>query len=434
MNINKEITALTGAVKRAVERVNDEHRALTKEEEKVISRALLRVEELLLKEPEPGRLTLEDGPLGYRDGAIPMGQYSGRSTAHDGPAMDKTFRGMFYSGNTRRQLDTGKFKDGEFLEILASQRHDPRLVRSMLEGTPSAGGFSVPEVLAAKWLDSALRDEIVRPLATVWPMTSKTRSVPAWDDHDQSSGELFGGLKMEFLAEEGTGTKQTAKLRLITLDAKKGAIYIDASNELVSDGLGFESQLETALKKSISYGFDKYFLTGVGGGMPQGVFASPALITVSKEGAQVAGTIEYANLVKMFARQLNKSRAVWLFNDNAVPQLLEITIPIGTGGSHVPLLKENSGKFTIFGRPVYFTPIMPALGSAMDCGFIDFGSYAIGMRKEVSIDKSNIPGWTTDVMSYRIIVRFDGMGTLDAAITPENGDTMSPFVTIEERT
>jgi hypothetical protein len=40
---------------------------------------------------------------------------------------------------------------------------------------------------------------------------------------------------MEMLAEEGTGNKQTGKLRSIELAARKGAIFVDVSAELIED-------------------------------------------------------------------------------------------------------------------------------------------------------------------------------------------------------
>ena len=43
---------------------------------------------------------------------------------------------------------------------------------------------------------------------------------------------------MEFINEEGPGSKQTGKLRIIELHAKKGAIFCDISNELREDGQG----------------------------------------------------------------------------------------------------------------------------------------------------------------------------------------------------
>lgn len=351
-----------------------------------------------------------------------------------GPAFKRDYRSMF-CGDDGRTLDRGNFKNtSEFIEVIGSGLFDPRLKRaSMVEGIGSEGGFSVPEEFSAQWLDDSLPAEIVRPLCQVWPMKSSDRKIPGWDSADMSSGELFGGFKMEFLAEEGTATKQTGKVRLIKLNAKKGAIFVDISSELEQDGLGFEDQLRNALMKSIGYGIDKYCLNGTGAGQPQGVFNSACLISVAKETGQAADTICYSNLTKMFSRQLNKDNAVWLFNSDAVPELMALTVTIGTGGSHIRVMNEKDGKFTIFGRPVFFTPHMPTVGDAHDCGFVDFGAYALGMRKEMSIDKSIAPGWTQDLVSYRIIIRFDGMGVLSEPVTPENGATLSPFVTLDER-
>lgn len=350
-----------------------------------------------------------------------------------GPAEKRDYRSMFCGDG--RTLNRDGFKNtSEFIEVIGSGLFDPRLKRaSQIEGIGSSGGFSVPDEFSAQWLDDSLPTELVRPLCQVWPMKSSDRKIPGWDGVDQSSGELFGGFKMEILAEEGTASKQTGKVRLIQLHAKKGAIFVDISSELESDGLGFEDQLRNALTKSIGYGIDKYCLNGTGAGQPQGVFNSSCLISVAKESGQTANSIVYENLTRMYARQLNKSRAVWLFCDDAVPELMSVQVAVGTGGSHVKLMSEKDGKFTIFGRPVHFTPHMPTVGDAHDCGFIDFGAYALGMRKDLSIDKSIAPGWTQDLVSYRIIVRFDGQGVLSEAVQPENGATLSPFVTLDER-
>ena len=352
-----------------------------------------------------------------------------------GQVKQRDYRSMFYGGASGKTLDRGNFENAsEFLTVLESGRYDPRLTRaSMVEGVGSGGGYSVPPDFASQWLDASLPNEIVRNLCQIWPMESATRKVPGWDDVDQSSGNMFGGFAMEFLAEEGTGSKQTGKMRLVELTARKGAIFVDVSSELEQDGMDFESQLKNALIKSIGYGIDKFCINGTGAGQPQGVFSSSALIEVAKESGQAAGSIVYKNLTKMYSRQLNKENAVWLFNSDAIPGLLGLSIAVGTGGSHYPVLKESNGKFSIFGRPAYFTPHMPTVGAAKDCGFIDFSAYALGIRKEMQIDKSNAPGWTQDLVSYRILMRFDGQGVLCAPITPENGETLSPFVTLAER-
>ncbi len=336
-----------------------------------------------------------------------------------GPAQDRTYAGMFNHGRKFEITD----------DMVRAFR------ASMVEGTPAAGGFSVPEPLAAKWLDDALPLEIVRPRATVWPMESATRKVAGWDGADQRT-DFYGGFAMEFLAEEAPGTKQTGKLRAITLEAKKGAIFVDASSELIEDGMGFDAQLEMAMKKSLSAGMDYYLLTGTGGGEPLGVINSPGVITVAKETGQTKNTLMYENLVKMYSRMApaNLQRAVWIANSTVIPQLMQLSIAIGVGGVHVPVLNESNGNFTILGRPVLFTPNLPVLGQANDIIFVDLSQYAVGLRREIRLEKSNIPGWTNDLVSYRVLVRFDGQGTWSEAIQPRNGDTLSWCVGLAART
>lgn len=333
-----------------------------------------------------------------------------------GPATNRTWAGMFNQG---RKLEINEE------EIRAFRA-------SMNEGVPSAGGLSVPEPLAAQWLDDSIESEIIRPRATVWPMESATRKVPGWDCSDQSS-TLFGGFAMEFIAEEGPGTKQTGKLRMIQLTAKKGAIFVDISNELREDGQGFEAQLDRAMRTSIGYGMDEYFINGVGASQPLGLRHDPAKITVEKENAQTADTIVYANLSKMYARMYpaGRQRAVWLANSTAITQLLGLTI--GTNSAYVPVMTESNGQFFIFGRPVLFNSHMPVVGDEDDIMFVDLSQYAIGIRRDLKLEKSNIPGWTNDLMSYRALLRFDGQGTWNAAITPKHGDTMSCVVGLAER-
>lgn len=334
-----------------------------------------------------------------------------------GPATDRTWAGMF---NQSRKLEVNEE------EIRAFRA-------SMLEsGTP---GLSVPEPLAAQWLDDSIESEIIRPRAQIWPMESATRKVPGWDAADQAGGILFGGFKMEFLSEEGEGNKQTGKLRSIQLSANKGAIFVDISNELREDGQGFEAQLDRAMRTSIGYGLDQYFIGGSGAGQPLGIRNDPAKITIAKESGQTADTIIYTNLTKMFARMYptGQQRAIWLANNTAIVPLLSLTIAVGTGGSVVPVMTESNGTFKILGRPVIFTSHMPKLGDADDIMFVDLSQYAIGIRRGLTLEKSNIPGWTKDLMSYRALLRFDGQGTWNTAISPRNGDTLSWCVGLAER-
>lgn len=406
----------------------EQNRPLNAKEAGIVSEMEDEINELRKYLPQNSPLSMgKDFQIGS------SGDYTGNIPAT--VANGRDYRSMF---NMSRggSLDTGGFKDAaEFIRVMDSGRFDPRLdiQAAMVEGIPSSGGFSVPTQFASEWLDASLPNEIVRNLCKVYPMDSETKEIPGWDSADMSGGQTHGGLTMQFLAESGTATPQTAKMRKISLNAKMAAIYVDASLELIQDGRDFVTNLESALKQSIGYGLDRYAISGSGAGCPQGVLNAPCKIQIEKEGGQSADTVVYSNLKKIFARQLNPQNAVWLFNNTLVPELLEQSVAVGTGGDFVPLLNEKDGQFHIFGRPVFFHPAMPALGDADDCAFVDFNFYALGLRKDVWIDQTDAVRWLYREKSFRILMRFDGQCTLDSAITPEHGDTLSPIVTLEER-
>ena len=81
-----------------------------------------------------------------------------------------------------------------------------------------------------------------------------------------------------------------------------------------------------------------------------------------------------------------------------------------------------------------FTEKVPVLGTVGDIMLCDFSQYSIGLRAEVSLDRSQHVGFTRDTTYYRATLRADGRPTWPSAMTPKNGgDTLSPFVTLATR-
>src|SRR5439155_22997487 len=173
---------------------------------------------------------------------------------------------------------------------------------------------------------------------------------------------------------------------------------------------------------------DRAFFTGNGANTPLGIFNAPVTITVAKETDQAAATVRYDNLTKMFARLLPGSheRAVWVCNSTCIPQLLQLSVIIGLGGSYVPVLSQSGGQFTMLTRPVIFTEKVPTLGTRGDVGLYDFSQYTIGMRQEMTLARSAHAGFQSDTSYYRAILRVDGQPKLIAPIKPKNGATLSP--------
>lgn len=369
---------------------------------------------------------------------LPFGGLEEEADTSSGPCIDKSYKGMFYPNQDNYSFSNGGWKSpDEYFSVVARGQYDARLiptsqVKGFNEGDATAGGYLVPEQQTAMIVDASLESEVVRPRATVWTMTSNIRSVPLWDNLNHSSS-LYGGMNMVFLDEGATASNQEGKIKKMSLKAKKAGIYTKASSELLEDGADFQAQLGTALANSLSWGFDYYCFSGNGAGQGLGIFNSPCLITVEKEAGQAPNTLVWENLTKILAR-LNPasfSRSVWVANQTCIPDLLSLTIDVGTAGSYVPVLQESGGQFTILTRPVIFTEKVPALGSANCIGLFDFSQYIIGMRREMALEKSNAPGWFEDEISFRMLLRWDCQPAWDTVLTPKNGDTLSPFVVLE---
>ena len=322
-----------------------------------------------------------------------------------GPAQDASYRSMF-GEPTYDEEEINQF-------------------RTQLSSLPSGGGFSVPSPLSANWLTDSLPDEVIRPRATNYPMSSESLTIPGWDWTDMSSDKCFGGFEMEWVAEAGTATAQTAQMRQIQLNARKGAIHCDVSSELAEDGNGFVSHLEKALKKSIAYGLDDVFFNGITA--PLGITNDVARIEVDAEVGQTAEVI-FENISKMYARMYagGRKNCVWVCNDTLLPFLLHgLSVAIGTAGSWVNIFNDKNGEFNLLGKPVIFTPHLPVAKAANALMLVDLSQFAIGLRKDLRLERSNIPQWREDLLSMRLYIRCDSQGTWNAVYTPAAGDTQS---------
>ena len=224
------------------------------------NRALTTQEDGLVAEME-GAIKLKTDMLGSEGPLTQPGAHLGGGSHSQGNGRD--YASLF---NLSGGLSSGGFKDStEFLNAIDSGRFDPRLkiLASMGENLGSEGGYSVPTQFLSSWLDSSLKSEIARKYARLYPMTSSAMLVPGWDAKDFSSGE-YAGMKMNFHAEGATATAQDAKMRQIQMTAYQGAIYVNASLELVSDGAGFGvSGAATTVGLNITGGAPSEWVTSI---------------------------------------------------------------------------------------------------------------------------------------------------------------------------
>ena len=408
----------------------------TSEEIKTANRFLDRIESL----------TKEDDSPGPQDGGFDLKAGAGAQTEKGyGARIGYTSHNELFGNRT----GNGGFENfGEFARAILNGGGDSRLhwaggtdSRAMGEDTPSTGGFLVPDEFAGNIIDVAVEESVVMPRAQIWPMQSETLKIPGFEIGDHSNN-LYGGVINYWGSEAGSMTETSPKTRNIQLTASKLYALTYSSNELRFDAPNFDRYVSQIIANSLAWYLDRSMLStgsaGDGSGKPQSVLhaGNPALIVQPKETGQSADSIVYENLTKMVGRLYPNSfrKSVWVIHPTCISPLPNLSIAIGTAGSHVPVMSETNGTFKILSRPVIVTEKAQTLGDQSDVSLIDFSAYAIGLRGSMQLTASPHHRFQTDETSWRGIIRADAVSTWNEVLTLENGsDTVSPFVTLAER-
>ncbi len=336
-----------------------------------------------------------------------------------------------------------RLKDWGDLEPKVNKLRD--IQNSYGSEVPGDGGFLIPEELRSEILQVALEEAVMRPLATVIPMSSARVPIPSIDDTSHQSS-ILGGV-VGYWTEEAAGlTESQASFSRVVLDAKKLTVYAEVPNELLMDAPAFEGFFSNTFPTAITWFEDAGFLTGTGVGEPQGYVNSPVAIQQAVLAGQNSGngaTITWENIVAMYSRMLPSSlgRAVWVCSNDTFPQLATMALSVGTGGGPVWIGNMAGGQggassppLTLLGCPIKISEKVGPLGTPGDVAFIDPKYYLIGDRMEMQVSASEHYKFANDKTAYRVVSRVDGRPWLQSPITPKNGGpSLSPVVLLAAR-
>lgn len=260
----------------------------------------------------------------------------------------------------------------------------------------------------------------------------------AIDEINRSTGR-WGGVTSYWAAEGASVSAGQLKFRQVNMELNKiyGLAY--ATEELLQDSAALESVIMQAVPEELTFRAGDAIVNGDGAGKPMGILNSPSLVTIPKESGQAAATLQYENIIKMWARCWGPSRrnAVWIYNQDIEPQLLSMDFPIGTGG--VPVFLPPGGLSqspynTLMGRPMIPTEFNQTLGTKGDLMLVDFSQYLLIEKGGIQSASSMHVEFLTGQMTYRFTYRIDGQSSWYAPMTPAKGsNTLSPFVALATR-
>lgn len=165
------------------------------------------------------------------------------------------------------------------------------------------------------------------------------------------------------------------------------------------------------------------------------------MVTVAKEAGQTAKTIVWENVKKMYAQLWAKSRGnmITIVNQSVLPELMNMSIPIGTGG--IPVWMPASAAAgqpydMLLGRPLILAEQSQTIGTKGDIYLADLSQYLI-IDKPLQSAYSIHVKFTTDETTFRIVWRIDGQPLWNNSLTPykdaSTSQPLSPFICLATR-
>ncbi len=141
----------------------------------------------------------------------------------------------------------------------------------------------------------------------------------------------------------------------------------------------------------------------------------------------------------MYARMFpgSMSKAIWLVNQDILPQLYTMSIAVGTGGAPVFMPAgglSQSPYNTLLGRPVIPIEQCATLGTVGDIIFADMSGYLLAVKGGIESAMSIHVKFDYDESVFRFVMRVDGQPERASALTPYKGsNSLSHFVALATR-
>jgi HK97 family phage major capsid protein len=254
--------------------------------------------------------------------------------------------------------------------------------RALSEGTDASGGFSVPEILAASFIDR-LRDALVtqRAGAVIVPMTSDTLHMARLAS--AGTGSPASGPIAVWKVENDPIDEGSLTLERVTFTARTLPALIKLSVELSEDSVNIDQIIERELSRGLAAELDRVALSGSGTAPePEGV--------ENQDGVDVAAAnaaISYDLLLDMIGavKSANGNPTARIYNANAATALAKLrATPDGQylipppDVAAVPALVTNAIEGS--GSP----------GGATSVFVGDFANLMIGLRTSFRLESTRV--------------------------------------------
>ncbi len=304
------------------------------------------------------------------------------------------------------------------------------------------GGFLVPMGFHPELLMVEPENDPIGARTTKVPMEVPRIEIPARTDKNHSTGSVSGGLYVTRRAETQSEQSSLMQMERVALVATSlfGLNY--TTEELLADSpMSFAALLEKGFKDQFAARLVNERIFGTGVGEFEGVMNCPALITASRDAAQSNGskTITYTNIINMMARCWHYEKAIWIYNHDCLPQLMQLYFnPAGVSNALAVPVWQTSARDgepdLLFGRPAIASEFCQTVGTTGDIILGNWAEYLEGTYEPLNSAESIHVRFVNHERTFKFWMRNAGRVWWRTALTPRRStQTLSPFVALQSR-
>ena len=267
---------------------------------------------------------------------------------------------------------------GGFLKAAVLGGEKGRYLNTLQEGTDSAGGYLVPEVLVAQLIDR------LRAKSVLMQAGATTMMLPSGGE--VSMPTLTGDPTAAWHRESASISASDPTFGRVTFQPRTLTALVKVSRELLSDGVGTEEALLNAFAQSMALEVDRAGLLGDGtGGEPLGVAGSSGIgnVLMGANGLALSDYSPFVNVSYQLTQDNANMPTAFILNPRTYTEAANLL-----DSQNQPMQKPEA----IANIPMLQTtqvPINDTQGSATDASKVYAGDWAEliwGVRQELQIE------------------------------------------------
>lgn len=272
------------------------------------------------------------------------------------------------------------------------------------------------------------------------PMSAPSVEILARTDKDHST-YVSGGFTVTRRPETVAMTASRMAMEMVTMKATGLFGYSHVTEELLADSpISFVAILQSGFRDQFAAHMLAEKLRGLGGAEYLGVLTALSsaglgpTLTIAKEVGQAADTIVTSNVIKMAARAYNFGNAIWIANHTCKPSLYVLSITVGAAGVLMYQPSRGDGfPDMLLGRPIFYSEFASAIGDVGDIILGDWSQYLDGLYQPLQSAESVHVRFENHERTFKFWLRNCGAPWWRTVLTPNKGDSMSPFVILAAR-